>query len=133
MSSLEIADRLGGLSDRVVRYRIKRLVANQVVLFVVSPFAAGYPVMADILMEVVPWKADEVAAAIAGMPAVTYVSIASSGRHMSVEVNAVDDEEVTAFVDGELRDLDGVLRVETLIISHLVKDVADWEVPQRST
>ncbi|MDI9597941.1 MAG: hypothetical protein BWY94_00991 [Actinobacteria bacterium ADurb.BinA094] len=132
MSSREIARRLGDVSDRVVRYRIRRLIDNHVVLFVVSPFAVGYPVMADIVIEVVPWKLEEVAAAAAKLPPVTYVSTACSSRHVSVEVNAVDEDEVVAFVNEQLRDLDGVLKVETLLISHLVKDVADWEIPERT-
>lgn len=132
MSSLEMTRRIGNISDRVVRYRIKRLLDNRVVLLnaIVSPFAVGYPIIADILVEVVPWKLEEVSARLAAMPSVCYVSSAYRGRHLSIEVNASDEGEVMAFVSRCLRNLDGVLRTEAMIVPHVIKDIPEWEIPR---
>ena len=134
MSSLEMTRRMGAVSDRVVRYRIKRLLDNKVVLLnaIVSPFAVGYPIIADILVEVAPWKLREVSAKLAAMPPVCYVSSAYAGRHLSIEVNACDEHEVMDFVHRRLRHIDGVVKTQTMIVPHVIKDVMDWEIPSRS-
>jgi Lrp/AsnC family leucine-responsive transcriptional regulator len=132
MSSLEMTRRIGNVSDRVVRYRLRRLLDNRVVLLnaIVSPFAVGYPIIADILVEVVPWKLEEVSAKLAAMPSVCYVSSAYAGRHLSVEVNACDETEVMSFVYRHLRPLEGVMRTETMIVPRVIKDIPQWDVPR---
>ena len=56
MSSREMAQHLGGISDRVVRYRIDRLLKHKVVRVqaIVDPRTVGYPIVADVLIEAVP-------------------------------------------------------------------------------
>ena len=100
MSSRAMVKRLGDISDRVVRYRIKRLLDNQVLLLQanVNPQAIGYPIIADILIEVMPWKLSETCAKLAAMPPVAYVSAAYEGRHLSIEVNARTERELMTFV-----------------------------------
>ena len=51
---------LAASPDRVVRYRVKRLLDRGAVLIQarLNPHKVGYPVVADVFVEVVPWKLD---------------------------------------------------------------------------
>ena len=131
MSSRAMVKRLGDISDRVVRYRIKRLLDNKVLLLQanVNPQAIGYPIIADILIEVMPWKLSETCAKLAAMSPVAYVSAAYEGRHLSIEVNARTERELMTFVRGTLPQLDGIVDARAMVVPHLIKDVAVWEIP----
>ena len=132
MSSREMAKRIGEVSDRVVRYRIKRLVEHKVIFLqaIVNPDAVGYPVVADILIEVMPAKLAETCDKLAAMPPVAYVSAAYAGRHVSIEVNARNERELMTFLRSTLPQLDGIVNVRTMVVPHLIKDVALWEIPR---
>ncbi|MCJ7795171.1 MAG: AsnC family transcriptional regulator, partial [Thermoleophilia bacterium] len=56
MPSSDLARRLGNVSERTVRYRIERLIAEGIVHVgaVIDPKAIGLVVTADIWIEVVP-------------------------------------------------------------------------------
>jgi Lrp/AsnC family transcriptional regulator for asnA, asnC and gidA len=132
MSSRRMAARLGDISDRVVRYRIKRLLDNKVLLLQanVNPQAIGYPIIADILIEVMPWKLSEMCAKLSAMPPVAYLSAAYEGRHLSIEVNARTERELMTFVQSTLPQLDGIVNARAMVVPHLIKDVAVWEIPR---
>jgi len=132
MSSREMTARLGDISDRVVRYRIKRLLDNEVVLLqaIINPDKVGFPVVADILIEVMPWKLAAACSKLAGMDAVSYVSASYAGRHLSVEVNARTERDLMTFVQNTLPQLDGIVNARTMVVPHLIKDVALWEIPR---
>jgi DNA-binding Lrp family transcriptional regulator len=133
MSSRRMTRRLGDdVSDRVVRYRIKRLLDKKVIILQanVNPQKIGYPVIADILIEVMPWKLSETCAKLAAMPPVAYVSAAYEGRHLSIEVNARTEGELMTFVQGTLPRLEGIVNARAMVVPHLIKDVALWEIPR---
>jgi Lrp/AsnC family transcriptional regulator for asnA, asnC and gidA len=132
MSSREMAKRIGEVSDRVVRYRIKRLIEREIIFLqaIVNPDAVGYPVVADILIEVMPAKLAETCDKLAAMPQVAYVSAAYAGRHVSIEVNARNERELMTFLRSTLPQLDGIVNVRTMVVPHLIKDVALWEIPR---
>ena len=132
MSSREMTKRLGEVSDRVVRYRVRRLIENEVVYVqaIVNPDKVGFPVVADILIEVMPWKLAETCAKLAAMPPVAYVSASYAGRHLSIEVNARTERELMTFVRGTLPQLDGIVDARAMVVPHLIKDVALWEIPK---
>ena len=131
MSSREMAQHLGGISDRVVRYRIDRLLKHKVVRVqaIVDPRTVGYPIVADVLIEAVPWKLAEVAAKLAAMAPVCYVGAPYRGRHLSIEVNARDETELMTFVHHRVKPLEGVLNTHTGIVPRLIKDIAYWTIP----
>ena len=58
MSSADIARRLGGITERSVRYRLERLVSEGIIRIsaVANPKALGYPVTADVFIEVEPGR-----------------------------------------------------------------------------
>jgi Lrp/AsnC family leucine-responsive transcriptional regulator len=132
MSSREMTSRLGDISDRVVRYRIDRLIKNGVILVqaIVNPSAVGFPFVGDVLVDVVPWKLAEVATKLAAMAPVCYVSSAYSGNQLSIEVNARTEYELMTFVHRVVNHIEGVVNTHTMIVPHLIKDVALWEIPR---
>ncbi len=135
MSSREMSSRLGGVPDRVVRYRVTRLLDRGAMLIQarLNPHKVGYPVVADIFVEVVPWKLVDAGAKLAAMGQVCYVSAACpgrDGRELSIEVNARNDNDLVAFVRNVLPRVDGIVNARTVIVPRLAKDVATWELPR---
>jgi DNA-binding Lrp family transcriptional regulator len=131
MSSRDMTRRLGDVSDRVVRYRIKRLLDCQVLFLqaMVDPRQVGYPVIADILVEVVPWKLAEGCAKLAAIEAVASVNAASDGGRLSIQVNARDKRELMTFVNSTLPQVDGIVSAQTMVVPLLAKDLAFWKPP----
>ena len=131
MSSGDMTRRLGGVSDRVVRYRINRLLDRKVIFLqaMVNPRRVGYPVVADILIEVAPWKLAETCARLLEMEIVASASASHAGRQLSIQVNARDQKELASFVKTTLPQLDGFVSAHAAAVPHLVKDLAFWRPP----
>ena len=134
MSSRDMARRLGDVSDRVVRYRLKRLLDSHVLIVQarVNPHEVGYPVVADSLIEVLPWKFAAVCAALVAIERVCYISAAPlgrGGRQLSIETNCRSEHELTDFVQTSLSRIDGIVGAQTMVVPRLVKDVAAWKIP----
>ena len=137
MSSRDMSRRLGDVSDRVVRYRLRRLLDRRVLLVQarLNPHEVGYPVVADSLIQVLPWKFADVCASLAAMERVCYISAAPvdrGGRQLSIETNCRDEDELADFVQTQLPRIDGVLGAQTMVVPRLVKDVAAWRIPNSS-
>lgn len=132
MSARAIARQLGRLSDRAVRYRIARLVKNRVIFIgaVVSATAVGYPVAADIVVDVMPAHIPEVAEQIAELDVVSYVATSVRDGQISAQAYARDELELMELVRSLARDYRGVTRVHTTTLPNLVKDITDWPAPR---
>jgi DNA-binding Lrp family transcriptional regulator len=134
MSSRDMAHRLGDVSDRVIRYRFNRLLDRRVLLVQarVNPHAVGYPVVADSIIEVLPWKFADVCAALGAIERVCYISAAPlgrGGRQLSIETNCRNEHELTDFVQTRLPRIDGIVGAQTMVVPRMVKDVAAWRIP----
>jgi DNA-binding Lrp family transcriptional regulator len=131
MSSLEISRRLGGPSDRAVRYRIDRLVKTKIIYIgaVVNAEAIGFPVVGDVLIDVVPWKLSDTAARLAALDTVSYVAACAETGSVSIQVNARSEWELKRFVSEVVGSLDGVTGCRTVVVPRVLKDVTDWPVP----
>lgn len=131
MSSLEISRRLGGPSDRAVRYRIERLLKSRVIFIgaVVNAEAIGLPIMGDVLIEVVPWKLRDVVARLTALDRVSYIAACLETGSLSIQINACSEWELTRFVADVISTIDGVADCRTVAVPRLVKDVTDWRVP----
>jgi Lrp/AsnC family transcriptional regulator, regulator for asnA, asnC and gidA len=131
MSSSVMTVRLGGVSDRVVRYRVNRLIEQKVIFLqaMVNPRRVGFPVVADILIEVAPWKLAETCARLLDMDIVASASASHAGRQLSIQVNARDEAELTAFVKATLPQVDGFVGAHAATVPQLIKDLAYWSPP----
>ncbi len=131
MSSAEIARRTG-ISERAVRYRINRLVEKGVIRVsaIVNPKMVGFPVVADVFIEVEPGRILEIARKMTGFECVSYVACSTGERDISIQVYARDNEELYRFVTEVIGKVPGVRKTHTVLLPVILKDVYDWQIPE---
>lgn len=132
LSCAEIARRVGRLSERAVRYRIARLVREGVirVLAIPNPRLLGFPVVADVVIEVEPGHIQEVADRLRQFDCVTYVACSTGDRDVSIQVVARDNAELYHFVADVVGKVPGVRRTQTYLVPIILKDVYEWRIPR---
>jgi Lrp/AsnC family transcriptional regulator for asnA, asnC and gidA len=133
MTAAEIARRLGGgISERVVRYRIDRLLREGVIQVsaIVKPAALGHQVVADVWLEVESDSILDVAHRMTEFENVSYVACAIGETDVSVQVLAHDTAEVYHFVTEVIGRLPGVRKTTTSIVPVVLKDVYQWRIPK---
>jgi Lrp/AsnC family transcriptional regulator for asnA, asnC and gidA len=133
MSCSEIARRLGSAPARTVRNRIASLVRKQIVAIRAGaiPRTLGYGIRADIAIEVEPGKVREVAEALAEVDVVYYVALSTGDCDVSAAVVAADTEDLQAFLTETLHRIPGVQRTKTFILTDVLKEICDWQVPTK--
>lgn len=131
MPAAEIARRIGGISERVVRYRIDRLLDEKMISIcaIPHPQSFGYFVIADVFVEVEPGAIMDVARALAQSECVSYVACSIGENDVSVQVVARDNAEVYAFATQVIGKLPGVRKTATSIVPIKLKDVYQWRIP----
>jgi Lrp/AsnC family transcriptional regulator for asnA, asnC and gidA len=132
MACSEIARRIGGVTERAIRYRLDRLVQNGIISItaVVSPKALGYPVVADVLLEVEADSIREVAEQMIEYENVSYVAYSIGETDVSVQIIAKDAVEVYEFVTRVIGKTTGVRKTTTSIVPQVLKDVYQWKIPR---
>jgi len=133
MTAAEIARRLGGgISERVVRYRIDRLLREGVIQVsaIVRPRALGHEVVADVWLEVESDSILDVARRMTEFENVSYVACAIGETDVSVQVLAHDTAEVYHFVTEVIGKVPGVRKTTTSIVPVVLKDVYQWRIPK---
>ena len=131
MSASEISRRMGGISERLIRYRIERMVNGDVIQIsaVVRPEALGFTIKADVWLEVGADQVLEVAKKIAVFENVTYVACSIGQNDISIQIVAKDTAEIYYFVTEVIRKMPGVLKTTTSIVPIILKDVYQWRIP----
>jgi len=131
MSASEIARRIGDISERVVRYRIDRMLEEEIIRVsaIVSPQAFDLDTYADVWMEVESDKILEVANKMAEYPNVTYVACSIGETDVSIQVVAKDTAEIYRFVTEVVRKVPGVRKTVTSIVPIILKDIYQWRAP----
>jgi Lrp/AsnC family transcriptional regulator for asnA, asnC and gidA len=132
MPASEIARQIDGISERVVRYRIERMVEEGVISIsaIVKPQAFGLDTYADVWMEAESDKILEVANKLAEYENVTYVACSIGETDVSIQVVAKDTAEIYRFVTEVVRKVPGVRKTVTSIVPIVLKDVYQWRVPE---
>ena len=135
MSCSRIATRIGGISERAVRYRIDRLLKNGVISVRgnVNAGALELPVCADVFIEVEPGHINEVARILAEFENVSYVACSIGERDISAQVIARNNGEVYTFATEVIGRLPGVRKTTTSILPVRMKDVHQWRIPRSIT
>jgi Lrp/AsnC family transcriptional regulator, regulator for asnA, asnC and gidA len=131
MSCTDMAKMIGGVTERVVRYRLDRLIEKGVIVIsaIVDSKAIGFPVIADVFIESEPGHVLELANKIAEYDCVTYVACSTGERDISVQIVAHDNRELYNFVTEKIGCLPGVRRTTTSIVPLIIKDDAHWRMP----
>ncbi len=129
----EIARRLGDKSERAVRYRIDRLIENGVISLtaIVQPRGLGLNVVADVLLETDSDAIMEIAKKLTEYEFVSYVACSIGETDISIQVLANDTAEVYRFVTEIIGKIAGVRKTTTSIVPIVLKDIFQWQVPDR--
>ena len=133
MSASELSRRIGDISERAIRYRIERMIEEDVIRMsaVIRPEAFGLTIKADVWLEVESDLILEVAKRMAEFENVTYVACAIGQNDISIQVVAKDTAEIYHFVTDVVRKVPGVRKTTTSIVPLVLKDVYQWRVPER--
>jgi Lrp/AsnC family transcriptional regulator, regulator for asnA, asnC and gidA len=131
MACADIARHIGNTNERVVRYRLERLIKSGAIAVsaVVDAKSIGFPVIADVFIEVEPGRSLDLAKKIAEYENVTYVACSIGERDISVQIVATDNHHLYDFVSSTIGSLPGVRRTNTSIVPLVIKDDAKWRVP----
>ncbi len=132
MSASEIARRVGDTSERVVRYRIDRMVDAGAIQIgaIANPDSFGLTTRADVWLEVESDQILEVAKKMATFENITYVACGIGQNDVSIQLVAKDTAEIYHFVTEVVRKVPGVRKTTTSIVPLVIKDVYQWRVPQ---
>ena len=134
LSAAVIARKIGGISERAVRYRIDRMIEEGIIQIsaIVNPRAIGFNVVADVMLEVEADSIREVAQRLASYECVSYVAYAIGDTDLSVQVIAHDNNAVYRFVTEVIGKIPGVRKTSTMIVPQVLKDVYQWHIPATS-
>jgi Lrp/AsnC family transcriptional regulator, regulator for asnA, asnC and gidA len=136
MTATEIARRMGrGISERVVRYRIERMINDKVIQIrpIVNPQAFGLTTRADVVLEVESDAIMAVARKATEYDCVSYVACSIGERDVSIQVVAKDTAEIYKFVTEVIGKIPGVRRTTTSFVPIVLKDVYQWCIPRDSS
>jgi Lrp/AsnC family transcriptional regulator for asnA, asnC and gidA len=131
MQAAEIARRVNTVSERVIRYRIERMVASDVIYVgaVVNPKAIGMMTVADVWVECEAGSIMDVARRMVEYDNVSYVACSIGETDVSVQILAHDTAEVYRFVTEVIGKSPGVRKTTTSIVPLVLKDVYQWKIP----
>ena len=131
MPAAEIARRIGHITERAVRYRLDRLIAEGVIRIraIVNPKAVGCGVIGDIMVEVESGHVREVARLLTEFDSVAYVAFSMGQRDISLQVNARDMDELYRFATETIGALPWVRKTNTYVVPLKLKDIDDWQIP----
>jgi Lrp/AsnC family transcriptional regulator for asnA, asnC and gidA len=135
MAAAEIARRIGnGISERIVRYRIERMVRDGVIQVrpIVNPQAFGLTTRADVVLQVDSDSIMVVARKVLEYECVSYVACSIGETDVSIQVVGKDTAEIYKFVTEIVGKLPGVRKTTTSIVPIVLKDVYQWKVPKTS-
>jgi len=135
MPASEMSSRVGDTSERLIRYRIERMINAGVIQIgaVVNPEVLGFTVRADVWLEVDADQVLEVARKLAAFECVTYVACGIGQNDVSIQLVAKDTAEIYYFVTEVVRKVPGVRKTTTSIVPIVLKDVYQWRIPRELT
>jgi Lrp/AsnC family transcriptional regulator for asnA, asnC and gidA len=134
MPAAELARRVGGISERVVRYRINRMIDQKVMQIrpIVNPHAYGLTTRADVVLEVESDAIMDVARKAMEYECVSYTACSIGEMDVSIQVVGKDTEEIYRFVTEVIGKLPGVRKTNTSIVPIVLKDVYQWRIPSNA-
>lgn len=130
LSSAEIA-RLLQVPERTVRYRINRLITENIIklVAVVNRKAFGYDLVVDIFCEIEIAQQDAILNAILAMPEVSYVAYATGDQDLSFQALFHDTAEMHEFITNQVHQIPGIRRTRTILVPRIIRDSYQWLPP----
>ncbi len=131
MSCAEIARAIGSVSERSVRYRLEKLLEENVIRINASPVpqSLGYSIVADVFIEVEVGQVLEIAQRIASYENVSYVACSTGESDISIQIISQSNRELYEFVTEVLGKMPGVRKTSTSMVPFIVKDIQQWRIP----
>jgi DNA-binding Lrp family transcriptional regulator len=131
MSCSKIAERIGGISERAVRYRINRLITNRIIAIPCNLMAEGLglTVCADVFIEVEPAQILEIAGQLAEFEIVSYLAYSTGDTDISIQVFARSNSELFSFVTDVIGKIPGVRKTHISFVPIKIKDDHIWQIP----
>jgi len=132
MPASEMARRIGGISERVIRYRIERIIKEGYIQIsaITNPKSLGYNVTADVFLEVESGAILDVAKKASEYDCVSYVACSIGESDISIQIVGHDTDEVYEFVTEIIGKIPGVRKTTTSIVPLVLKDVYQWRIPK---
>ena len=111
------------VSEGTVRNRVARLIDKQVIHIVgmLDPTRVGFEAPAMIGVTVKPAILESVAETIASFPEVSYLIMVSGEFDLFVEVFCRDRDDLAAFLNQKLHQVNGVVRTQTFMTLKIFK------------
>jgi Lrp/AsnC family transcriptional regulator for asnA, asnC and gidA len=131
MSCSKISERIGGISERAVRYRINRLIKNGVIAVRGNVIAEGLglTVCADVFIEVEPAQVLEIANHLAQFESVSYIAYSTGDTDISIQVFARNNSDLFKFVTDVVGKIPGVRKTHISFVPIKIKDDHIWPIP----
>lgn len=119
-----------GVSEGVVRYRVQRLVKEEImqVVGIADPLKIGFDFMVMVGVRVVPSKAKQIARQIAEFPETSYVASVTGNVDILVEVVCRNTAHFNEFLNERLHVIDGIISSESSMILGIEKMAYGWSV-----
>ncbi len=132
MHSSEIARRLGNMTARAVRNRLDRLIKEGFIAIKAAavPNRLGYPISADIYVDVVPGMIEKVAQNLKNLDEIIYVAMTTGDTDISTSAVAVSMADLQEFTTNKLHTIPGVTRTKTYVLTRTLKQSCDWSFPE---
>lgn len=128
----EIAQRIGEISERAIRYRIDRMLRKGLLKIsaIINPEAFDLTIRADVWIEVESDRILAVAKKLTEFENITYVACGIGENDISIQLVAKDASEIYHFITEVVRKVPGVRKTTTSIVPIILKDVYQWCVPE---
>ena len=132
MHSSEIARRLGNMTARAVRNRLDRLIKEGFIAIKAAavPNRLGYPISADIYVDVEPGMIEQVAQKLKNLDKIIYVAMTTGDTDISTSAVAVSMADLQEFTTNKLHTIPGVTRTKTYVLTRTLKQSCDWSFPE---
>lgn len=131
MACTEIVRRMGDVTERIVRHRIKRMTEEGVIRVsaIVSPAVLGYGITADVWVETEASSTTTLASELSKVERISYISYSTGEQNISLQIHASDMVELYHLVSEVIGRLPGVRRTTINVIPYKVKDIDQWQIP----
>ncbi len=132
MHASEIARRLGHITARAVRNRLDRLVKEGFIAITAGAVAErlGFPISADIYIDVEPGKIEQVAQSLKNLDEVFYVALTTGDTDISASAVALSMGALQDFISKDLHTIPGVTKTKTYVLTKILKQSCDWSFPE---
>lgn len=123
LSCAQIAQKIGGITERSIRYRKESLLKNKAmrIIAIPDPLTLGFEVTADVLIETEPGHVFQVGKELVKHDCVVYVGC-STGGDVSIEIILRDVQELSEFIAEVVGTIPGVRKITTSIVPIVFKE-----------